>query len=444
MNQALLIVISALSWLSTSGLTASVSILHAAGPRTEKPNIVLIMADDIGQECFGCYGSRQYQTPVLDRLAATGVRFTQCYSQPLCTPSRIKLMTGQSNIRNYVSFSIMDPQEKTIGHLLQAAGYRTAVAGKWQLYGAKHYRNQAGTGILPRAAGFDQYCLWQIDRQGSRYWEPVLKENGQPVPATKSQYGPDLCTDFICRFMEQHQHQEQPFFIYYPMILVHSPFVPPPGSSGNQSRQQNFADMVVHMDRLVGKILAKLDALQLRDNTIVLFTGDNGTHRSIVSQLGERTIRGGKGLTTDAGTHVPLIVQGPGVTPAGGVCDDLIDFSDFLPTLAEWSGATVPESLTIDGVSFAPQLRGELGQKRQSAYCYYNPRPGKERFPEIRFTHDAHWKLYGDGRLFDVTRDVLEQEPISDGETPETMAARKKLQSALDSMPVKPKKIRTE
>ncbi len=414
----------------------------ATAPMTEKPNIVLIMADDIGQECFGCYGSRQYQTPVLDRLASEGVRFTHCYSQPLCTPSRVKLMTGQSNIRNYVAFSIMDPKEKTLGHLLRAAGYATAVAGKWQLYGAKHYGNQAGTGILPRAAGFDQYCLWQIDRAGSRYWEPVLEENGQPVPATESQYGPDLCTDFICRFLEQHQEKQQPFFVYYPMILVHNPFVPPPGSPDNQSRQKNFADMVAHMDRLVGKILAKLDALKLRDHTIVLFTGDNGTHRTIVSRLGDRTIRGGKGLTTDAGIHVPLIVQGPGVKPAGGVCDDLVDFSDFLPTLAQWSGAAIPTSRTIDGISFAPQLRGEPGKKRTWTYCYYNPRPGQKRFPETRFAHDAHWKLYGDGRLFDVTRDVLEQEPIPPEHSRETVAARKKLQAVLESMPAKPDKIR--
>jgi arylsulfatase A len=423
-------------------LSMRVDTLFAATPASKKPNIILIMADDIGQECFGSYGSKQYQTPVLDRLAAEGMRFSHCYSQPLCTPSRTKIMTGQSNIRNYVAFSIMDPQEKTLGHLLKSAGYATAVAGKWQLYGAKHYGDQAGTGILPRDAGFDQYCLWQIDRQGSRYWDPQLEENGQPVAASKSQYGPDLCSDFICRFMEQHQ--EQPFFVYYPMILVHNPFVPAPGSPRNQSKQKNFSDMVTTMDRIVGKILTQIDSLGLRENTIVLFTGDNGTHRNIVSQLGNRTIRGGKGLTTDAGTHVPLIVRGPGVAPIGSVCDDLIDFSDFVPTLAELSGATVPPSQPNDGFSFAPQFQGKSGVKRQWTYCYYNPRPGRKRFPETRFVHDTRWKLYGDGRLYDMSNDVLEHEPIPSGQSQETIAVRKKLQTALDSMPAEPKAIRIE
>lgn len=146
-------------------------------------------------------------------------------------------------------------------------------------------------------------------------------------------------------------------------------------------------------------------------------------------------------MTIDAGIHVPLIVQGPGVQPVGSVCDDLVDFSDFLPTLAELCGVPIPPSRPIDGVSFRSQLRGEPGRKRRSAYCYYNPRPGKKRFPETRFAHDGRWKLYRDGRLFDVTRDVLEKEPLPPGQNPETKAARKKLQAVLDRMPAEPKKI---
>ncbi len=155
-----------------------VSVAAAQSP-PKQPNIILIMADDIGFECLGAYGSRQYRTPHLDRLASEGLRFQHCYSQPLCTPSRVKLMTGLSNVRNYAAFSILRSDQRTIGHLFQKAGYATAVAGKWQLLGAVHYDKRfRGKGTRPRAAGFDSHCLWQVDQLGKRYWNPLLHING--------------------------------------------------------------------------------------------------------------------------------------------------------------------------------------------------------------------------------------------------------------------------
>ena len=177
-------------------------LVSAAVAAQQRPNIILIMADDVGYECFGCYGSKQYQTPQIDRLARQGMRFNHCYSQPLCTPSRVKLMTGLSNVRNYSAFSILNRDQRTIGQYFKEAGYQTMIAGKWQLLGSEHYSAQfRGKGSRPEKMGFDESCLWQVDKLGSRYWEPLLYINGKNRQFAKDQYGPTLATDAIIRFM---------------------------------------------------------------------------------------------------------------------------------------------------------------------------------------------------------------------------------------------------
>ena len=165
--------------------------LSLAALGAERPNIVLIMADDVGYECFGCYGSTQYSTPNLDGMAAHGIRFNHAYSQPLCTPSRVKLMTGLVNARNYSAFSVLNRDQRTFGHMMKAAGYRTMVAGKWQLYGAEHYKERfRGKGSLPENTGFDRHCLWQVDRLGGRYWEPLLRIDGENRQFPEDKFGP--------------------------------------------------------------------------------------------------------------------------------------------------------------------------------------------------------------------------------------------------------------
>ena len=208
--------------------------------------------------------------------------------------------------------------------------------------------------------------------------------------------------------------------------------------------------MVSHMDGLVGRIVKRAEELGIARQTLVLFTGDNGTHGSIRSTLDGRVVQGGKGKTTDAGTRVPLVAWWPGVIPEGRLSNDLVDFSDFLPTLLEAAGATVPPAardavppaardavpVGLDGRSFLPQLRGQPGNPRQWIYCYYCPRP--ERTPPERFVRDQRWKLYGDGRFFDVANDTLEREPLENVQSDTAAgAARRKLQSALQSMPAK-------
>lgn len=404
--------------------------------KSKKPNIILIMADDIGYECFGCYGSASYKTPVLDGMAETGMRFEHCYSQPLCTPSRVKIMTGQYNFRNYTNFGVLDPKQKTFGHLLQGCGYATCVVGKWQLYGSVNQSSAVrGTGSLPEQAGFDEHCLWQVKERGSRYKNPVVVQNGKNLENLEGRYGPDVFTDYAIDFIERHK--SKPFFLYFPMAIVHNPFVPTPDSEGwEKEKQKNdnkyFADMVTYMDKIVGRIVARVGELGLSENTIVLFVGDNGTNKNIKSKMsGGQIIQGDKGNTTDAGTRVPLIASWPGVVPAGKVCGDLVDFSDFVPTFVEMTGASPPDGMILDGQSILPQLRGKKGKPRKWIFCHYDPK-WLGRKEAVRFVRDKRWKLYDNGDLFDVPADTLEKNPNPPG--PEAASARKRLQTVLDSI----------
>jgi arylsulfatase A len=399
----------------------------------ERPNVILIMADDVGYECFGAYGSTQYRTPNIDRMAGQGMRFLHCHSQPLCTPSRVKIMTGISNVRNYSGFSVLNRDQRTLGSYFKEAGYTTAIAGKWQLLGAEHYPERfRGRGTRPEAAGFDRVCLWQVDRLGSRFWNPLLYVDGENRQFGKDDYGPAIVNDYALKFMEEHR--DRPFFLYYPMILVHSPFEPTPDSEsrGSRNKQKNFEDMVAYMDRMVGKVVDQARRLGIAEKTLILFTGDNGTHKSIVSRLNGVEIRGGKGSTTDAGTRVPCVAWWPGTVPAGRTSEPLVDFSDFLPTALEAAGITA--SAELDGQSFLPQLRGGTGRPREFMFCYYNPRP--EKTQPVRFVRDTRWKLYGDGRFYDVANDVLERHPLAAGaRTADAAAAFDRLTKAIASFP---------
>lgn len=384
----------------------------------DRPNIVLIMADDMGYECIGANGSLDYQTPNLDRLAASGVRFKHCYSQPLCTPSRVKLMTGMSNKRNYVKFGLLERGQTTFAQLLKRAGYRTCIAGKWQL------------GREPDASrhfGFEQALLWQhrrgrTDKQkhDTRYPNPHLEHNGQPVDYEDGEYAPDLFVDFISQFMKQHR--DEPFLIYYPMALVHCPFCPTPdseewdpqskGSKSYKGDPKFFADMVAYTDKLVGQLDSTLEQLGLRDNTLLIFTGDNGTDRPIVTRTTFGRVAGAKGSMTDGGNRVPCIASWPAQMNQGRVCDDIIDFSDFLPMLCAAAGAEIPRTLTLDGRGFLPQLQGQPGKPREAIYMWYS-RGGDPTKAQV-FARNQRYKLYEDGTFFDVQEDRLEKSPLDD------------------------------
>ncbi len=379
----------------------------------QKPNIVLIMADDVGYEGFSCYGSSTYRTPYIDELAKSGIRFDYCFSTPLCTPSRVQIMTGKYNFRNYSEFGTLPQGETTFAHLLKGAGYRTCVAGKWQLLGQVEGANYKGIGTQPKDAGFDNYCLWQIDTLGSRYWNPVLNKNGELLENLGGQYGPDVICDFVNNFIKKHK--DEPFFVYYPMILPHSPFVRTPATLPLPDEQfvsdrKHFKEMIEYVDTLVGRIVNNIDDLEIRENTLILFTSDNGTMRGIPSQIGNRTIVGAKGLTTDAGTHVPFVANWKGHIPGGEICDDLIDFTDFLPTLLDVGDVKASTGSVLDGRSFLPQLYGKNGNPRSWIFCDYDPKWGK--WTKKRYVQNKEWKIYEDGRIFNLKMDVLEENPL--------------------------------
>jgi arylsulfatase A len=395
-----------------------------------KPNLIVILADDLGYETLGANGGTSYRTPVLDKLAATGARFTHCYAQPLCTPTRVQLMTGLYNVRNYINFGRMDPEAVTFAHLLKRAGYATCMAGKWQL----------GREVdLPKKFGFDEYYLWQHTRRPPRYANPGLEINGVEKNFENGEYGPDVISDHALDFITRTK--SRPFFLYYSMLLTHAPYQPTPDSKTWDPKakgervnvaKENFGDMVAYMDKLIGKMVAKLDALGLRENTLILFVGDNGTGKGTRSMMGEREMIGGKGTTTAAGMHVPLIGNWPGKVRAGTVCSDLVDTTDFLPTLIEAAGESLPSDLKLDGRSFLPQLWGQKGRPREWIYSWYSPRQGADlTVREFAFNH--RHKLYRSGEFFDLSKDVQEKNPLKvDATEGEAAAAAKLLQSALN------------
>jgi arylsulfatase A len=406
-------------------LAALCAPLHAADA---KPNIILIMADDFGYECVTANGGQSYQTPHLDRLAATGVRFEQCHVQPLCTPTRVQLMTGRYNIRNYLNFGTLVRTETTFGHLLKKAGYATGICGKWQL---------GRETDAPQHFGFDEALLWQHTRRPPRYANPGLELNGVEKEFPQGSYGPTLINDFALDFVTRHK--ERPFFLYYPMILTHDPYQPTPDSAdwdptaSGESKQKDvkhFADMVAYMDKMIGRLDAKLGELGIRENTLLLFIGDNGTGRGVTSRFKGAEYPGGKGTTTVRGYHVPFIASWPGVMKQGRVNSDLISSTDFLPTICAAAGIPVPAN--VDGVSFLPQLRGEKGTPREWLYCWYSPRQNADMtVRECAFTRDA--KLYRTGDYFDLATDPFEKKPLAIASlTGPAADAAKKLQAALD------------
>ena len=394
-----------------------------------RPNVVLILVDDLGYEALGAYGGVSYETPALDRLAASGVRFTHAYATPLCAPSRLQLMTGRYTHRNYTEWGVLPKGEVTFGNVLRDAGYATYVAGKWQLWGHTLIWDPDGPccpqqGQTPTDAGFDEYLLWYLGTKGGRYADPVLTGTGAEAETHVGAYGPDLLADFVVDAIERQvaERSGQPFLVYYSMVLVHAPFVPTPDSPGwqgdrNANDPARFSDMVAYVDKVVGRVLDTLEEQGVRDETLVLLTGDNGTPLGIVSELADGTrVPGEKSRPTDGGTRVPLLASWPGTIQAGRVSDALVDFTDFLPSLAEVAGAAVPEDRILDGKSFVPVLTGAGQGVREWVFTDFRPRfPG---IPEATYIRDRRFKLYADGRLFDIANDVSEAAPLA----PEALA----------------------
>lgn len=406
-----------------------------------KPNIIFILADDLGIPALSCYGGA-YKTPNLDKLAAGGTRFELCFAAPLCAPSRAMLMTGRYAFRTGVisngSGASATPQKDgCIALLLKQAGYATAVAGKWRQLSYFTTREDGAKW------GFDEFMVWGAGTpddddkkaakvKGDRYWDPDYNLNGKMLKDAKGKYGPDVLQEFVLDFIERHR--AGPFFVYYPLPLIHSPILPTPDTpkekpakdkkKGMKKEGGVYADNITYLDKLVGKLAAELDRLGIRENTLIVFAGDNGSVP--IGTINGRPVDGKKHDLLEGGSRVPLIVNWPGTTPKGVVLQDLIDFSDMLPTFAELGGAKLPGDRKIDGRSFAPQLRGEKGQPRDWAYVQLDNK---------RYVRSERWKLNNDGEFFDMKdapfRQILVPKDTLD---PAAKAERARLQSVLDTL----------
>lgn len=392
-------------------LTAACGFATAAD---RPPNIVLIFADDVGREVLGCYGGTSYQTPNIDALAEGGNRFLHCYSMPVCHPSRVCLLTGRypSTLGNPKWGGFPEAEAKqTFAALLREAGYATAVAGKWQLALLKNNPDH------PQELGFDESSVFGW-HEGPRFHEPMIYENGTVREDTAGTYGPDLYVDFLSDFMEKNR--EQPFMIWYSMALCHdvTDDIGKPVPFYKDDRWMNYGEMVDSMDEMVGRIVKAVDDLGLREETLILFTTDNGTaaasylgvdengkmyKHKVESEFGGKMIQGGKGKMNDWGTRVPLIANWPGKIEPDHAYGDLIDFSDFLPTMLELAGAQLPEGLELNGQSFAPRLLGTGAGPRTWVYAEHR---GKA------WTRNHRFKLYDDGRFFHMENDPEETTPM--------------------------------
>jgi arylsulfatase A len=356
-------------------------VVSAAEITGTKPNVVFILADDLGVECLSAYGGTSHKTPNIDRLAKEGMRFTKSFSHPFCSPSRGSLLTGRYPFQNGLKVVLhskkqeniyLKPSQPSFPRQLKQHGYATQIVGKWHV-SLEHKHNTI------REFGFDHYQTWCIfDEKGektTRFWNPYLMRDDRIIAAEiKNRYGPDVDLEVYLDFIKTNAKAKKPFLAYYSTYLPHYPWEPTPDSKEKTYRAPNsdhkgdpkyFPDMLAYLDKQIGSMLQTLDDLGIADNTIIIFLADNGTDTGLINQWGEgKSIAGGKGTMTDRGTHVPLLVRWPGKIKAGSVCEDLVDFTDFLPTLCELTGAKLPEP-SIHGRSFAPQLLGQPGQPRE-------------------------------------------------------------------------------
>lgn len=418
----------------------------AADTLGDRPNILLIMADDLGWTDLGCFGSTYYQTPHLDQLRSQGLKFTSAYTcGPNCAPTRACLMSGlytprhgvytvNSGARGKEKFRQLIPVENkttlelkfvTMAEVLKQAGYATAFFGKWHLGNL----DRAG----PKQQGFDYVVDGKNGVPGgyfSPYEDPYLPDGPPGENLT------DRLSKEVVKYITNNKHK--PFFIYLPYHAVHSPWQGKPEliekykhrTPVDGHRNPTYAAMIETLDTGVGRILETLDHLKLAHNTLVIFYSDNGGvggyraagvlgAKNVTSQA---PLRGGKGMLYEGGIRVPLIVRWPGIVEPGSTCDTPVTSVDFLPTLAEIGGAKVPQQQ--DGVSFLKLLRGKTID-REAIYWHFpgylqaSEREGTWRTTPCGAMRSGPWKLiefFEDGRLelYNLQDDIGETKNLAD------------------------------
>lgn len=440
-------------------LTACSSNSYQKGKAGNQPNIIFILADDFGRELLTAYGGSSYSTPVLDRISDHGFTFSDTYATPMCAPSRMMFLTGQYNFRNYSDWDEMNFGLKTVADYMQDAGYTTGMAGKWHRGGWD--LNPKG----PEKAGFINYSSYDYKKfHSNAFWNIDIWQNDELIKLGKYDSASEYFNDYAINFIKKNSNR--PFFFYYAMNLVHRPFLPTPDNKNfKDSSVQNiisenlksvdyFTENVSYLDKLVGKLIKTLEKEELLENTIIIFTGDNGTDNvseantlysdfrdSFYSEAVSEKIKGGKYFPTELGINVPLLIYAPGYIKEPQIITNPIDFTDMLPTFYELAGMP-PEDLFTDGKSFASLITGESYKPREWIYSYGNYDHNSSKYKDPinyadEFYHvisDGQWKLYSDGRLFEVKSDRLEKNEISKGFSQESDLKREQLNKHLTNL----------
>jgi len=371
-----------------------------AGPQRRPPNILLIVADDLGYGDLGCYGQQKIRTPHLDRLAAQGMRFTNAYAgSTVCAPSRCALMTGLHTGHCRVRGNgggggprlnvPLAPEDICVAELLQKAGYATAIIGKWGL-------GEAGSTGIPTRKGFHFFFGYLNQYHAHNYYPDYLWRNEEKVRIDNPQssvenvaaqqrvYAPDLFREEALRFLTSHK--DQPFFLYFATTIPHAnneraratgegnevPTDAPYTQENWPQAEKNKAAMITRLDADIGTLLAQLQKLNLEKNTLVIFTSDNGPHREGGNQpeffRSSGPLRGIKRDLYEGGIRVPLIMRWPEQIRPGTVSDHICAFWDFLPTACDLAGVPIPSP--CDGISLAPLLTGQ-GTQRTHEFLYW-------------------------------------------------------------------------
>lgn len=385
---------------STVQVTAAASLAQLAmqcstASLPEKPNIIVIMADDLGFGDLGCYGQQHILTPNLDRLAAEGIRFTDFYAGgSVCTPSRRSIMTGKhtgNNDDRIDPHDMLETIDTTVADVLKKAGYATCAIGKWGLSGpgthdenGRKYGFEEFVEILKQAPieqfkahpndhGFDHFFGYLHIRHAHEYYPDFLWRNRERIYLDNTQYSHDLCTQETLEFIRQN-HQD-PFFIYLPYTIPHGkyqvPSLDPYENKPWPDDWKKYASMITRMDRDIGKMTALLDSLGIGENTILFFTSDNGGTRHMEQRTEYfRTLgglRGSKSYLYEGGIRAPMIVRWKGHIDPGQVSNQVWAHWDVLPTAAELAGVKPPDD--ISGISMVPALFGN--RQKQHDYLYW-------------------------------------------------------------------------
>ncbi|WP_341225240.1 sulfatase-like hydrolase/transferase [uncultured Arcticibacterium sp.] len=394
----------------------------------EQPNILLIVADDLGYEKVGSYNDLISFTPNIDKLAKQGVMFTRAYASPVCTPSRMSIYTGNYatshkytgvlpvhlGTKEYVDF---DTKWTTSAQLLRQNGYQTSVTGKWQMAAMEYHPEHC------KSAGFDSWCVWQIwhnEKKTTRYWNATINEDGKISTEKDSLFGPEILTDYVIRQMEQSKQLGKPFFIQHNMMLPHVPIVLTP----DDKREASLDNMIKYMDKQIGILLDAVDKLEIAKNTIVIFVGDNGTQSEEPRITKSGLINGGKWTLTDGGMHVPLIIRYPDILPENMKYQNLIDMADLFPTICDLSSTKINDATNIDGISFNNLLMGKEQKERKWVTAGYE---------DDFVIFDGSWRLHQKGNVLVDCRN-LPEETISDVQSTEAKDALARLTPLLNEL----------